>query len=147
MTAEQEKVLDGLRNEYDIIKPVDGDKFLIRRDDLWGLFSVSTNRLVIPVEYHVITPVNSDKFWVRKNDLWGMFSISANRLVIPVEYNDGISQFDDDKFWVRHNGRLGLFSISANRLVIPVEYHIINHLGDNKFSVIKDGLLRTIGLQ
>jgi hypothetical protein len=136
----REQVLEGMVDLYDGTKQVGPGLYCVWKNDLRGLFSVSVDKLVIPVEYFVIIRFTDDLYEAqKKNGLRGLFSVSAGKLVIPEAYNH-ISKFTDDLYEIWRGDSLGLFSVSADRLVLLVEYNLLSKFADDLYLVRKNGL-------
>ena len=108
----------------------------VLKDELYGIVSQETGRIIVPREYQEIIDVseyNKQRYFVRKDNKWGVFC--NGELIIPTIY-EGINVIQQDSYIERYfpletdiykakvNGLWGLVD-SLNTMLIPFEYQAI----------------------
>ena len=134
---------DGLldNSRFDSIFAITNKCFVVKDNDLYGIYHTDVSKTIIPCEYERIIYEGDNVVLVQKNGLWGAMGIDVivdNELLtqIPTEYNE-----------IKNLYHLGLFGVKKsfeNYSGKKEGYTIINRKGEPYIKIIDDYLLEHI---
>jgi len=111
-----EKIRADLLSKYDTFARINDTLFGVVKNRKWGIYSVESGTLVVPVEYDNISHFTYPSLLLMKKDgRFGFFSIMQNALVVPVEY-DTVERLKETLYFVKVEGRCGLFSTETGKV-------------------------------
>lgn len=114
---------------------------LARKNNLYGVFNISTATLVIPCEYENTTALElNTHILLKKNNKWYIYNpVTGQRM-----NNDSFDDIKQDDFGyfveVKRNDLWGVVSCTNGNYVIPCEYDSLEWSGSNAFNAEKNGL-------
>lgn len=127
--AKTNTIKDSLADNYSILT---ADYVLIIKDNLRGIFNLTTQEVILPAEYTDIRPLNGSKrLAVAKNNKYALFSNFGDSLSQHLYH--GISDFDSlgsAKTYI--NGKIGLID-STGIQILPTNYETLS-LGSDRIA-------------
>ena len=150
----KQAALATMHNTYDKVKQLNENLFFVCLGDLWGIYSIPQEKLVLEISYLTLEKTRKkDLLKITNRFHWhGYFSISQEKIVVPVRFDcvdfldEGSGLTDDDKFLIFNTEVClhGLYSVAAQKMVLETEYKEIKLIpGDrilvkqnNKFGVL-----------
>ena len=128
------------------------DKFLVKKDALWGMVNTK-HEFIVPMEYNDIKALSFTVFGVKKGALWGAVN-TKGAIVIPIEYTDMRNMWEASTFsfaismlYIDFNSswpgvvkvkkqKWGLIDTTA-KIIIPLEYDDVRDCSKNLVKVKK----------
>ncbi|WP_212005502.1 WG repeat-containing protein [Chitinophaga sp. HK235] len=132
---------------------LDDDRFDVKQQGKWGVYSVSQKKLVIPAIYDAIDfcggcGSKSDYVYAQKNGKWGIVS-SRHEILVPFEFQHSHSMMRSDE-WVcsfQQKGKAVIVNIPLKKVYASPEYSDMEIVGNGLLRLKKNGYFGLINKQ
>lgn len=95
---------------------IEGDLFVDKKDDKYGIVRISSNDVVIDYNYELIKIINSKYFKVKDGDKWYLYSFDTKNKHINDSFND-IQVLTDDILIVEKDGYWKFIDYDNNSII------------------------------
>jgi len=113
--VDTEKIRANLAKIYKIVYPLTDTLYRVWKDEKCGVFSATSNLVVVPLEFDNANRLTDTFFSVKKNGRWGIFSTQSKSIILQVEY-DIITHLTDKLFKVQQGRVWGTYFTETGKI-------------------------------